>query len=87
MIRGQNVDHFWSVNEHLLTWLTIVAHPNRVSYADVASLELATKTTDGSNYSYKWKVAANKQQSAFLIIARGSSPDFLTSYSVYPIIR
>jgi hypothetical protein len=69
--------------EHRLSWLTIVAHPKRVRYADIASLEQATKATDGINFSYKWKVEAIKQQPAFLIIARGSSADFLTSYSVY----
>jgi hypothetical protein len=67
-----------------LSWITAVAHPNRVRYADIASFELATKATDGINYSYKWKVTASKQQPAFLIIARGSSAEFITSYSVYP---
>jgi len=70
-------------SEHRLTWITIVVHPNRVRYTDIASLKSATKATDGRNYSYKWKVTATKQQPAFLIIARGSSPQFLTSYSVY----
>ena len=69
--------------EHHLSWMTIVAHPKRVRYADIASLAQATKATDGINFSYKWKVEANKQQPALLIIARGSSADFLTSYSVY----
>jgi len=70
-------------SEHRLTWVTIVVHPNRVRYTDIASLKSATKATEGRNYSYKWKVTATKQQPAFLIIARGSSPQFLTSYSVY----
>jgi hypothetical protein len=70
--------------EHRLNWMTIVAHPKLVRYADIAGLELATKATDGINYSYKWKVEASKQQPGYLIIARGSSDEFLTSYSVYP---
>jgi hypothetical protein len=70
--------------EHRLNWMTVVAHPKLVSYADIASVELATKATDGINYSYKWKVEASKQQPGYLIIARGSSDEFLTSYSVYP---
>jgi hypothetical protein len=69
--------------EHRLSWLTVVAQPQRVRYADIASLDLATKATDGINYSYKWKLEASKQHPASLIIARGSSPEFLTSYSVY----
>ena len=32
-------------HEHRLTWITVVAHPNRVTYADLANLELATKAT------------------------------------------
>jgi hypothetical protein len=70
--------------EHRLNWMTIVAHPKLVRYADLASLELATKATDGINYSYKWKVETTKQQPGYLIIARGSSDEFLTSFSVYP---
>lgn len=70
--------------EHRLNWMTVVAHPKLVRYADIASLELATKATDGINFSYKWKVEASKQQPGYLIIARGSSEEFLTSYSVYP---
>lgn len=70
--------------EHSLTWITVVAHPKRVRYSDIASLKLATKATDGINYSYKWKVEASAEQAAFLIIARGSNSKFLTSYSVYP---
>ena len=69
--------------EHRLILLTVVAQPQQVRYADVASLNDATKATDGLNYSYKWKVAATKQQPAFLIIARGSEAEFLTSYSLY----
>jgi cell division protein FtsL len=70
--------------EHRLNWMTVVAHPKLVRYADLAGLELATKATDGINYSYKWKVETSKQQPGYLIIARGSSDEFLTSYSVYP---
>jgi hypothetical protein len=70
--------------EHRLNWMTVVAHPKVVRYADLASLDLATKATDGINYSYKWKVEKTAQQPGYLIIARGSSNEFLTSYSVYP---
>jgi hypothetical protein len=70
--------------EHRLNWMTVVAHPKLVRYADLASIELATKATDGINFSYKWKVEKTAQQPGYLIIARGSSEEFLTSYSVYP---
>jgi len=69
--------------EHRLVLLTVVAHPQRVKYAEVANLKLATKATDGMNYSYKWKVEPGKNGRPFTINARGNSPDFLNSYSVY----
>ena len=71
-------------NQDRLSWMTVVARPKRVRYSDIASLDLATKATDGINFSYKWKVPATKQQPAVIIIARGSDKEFLTSYSVYP---
>ena len=72
--------------EHRLSWITVVARPKRVRYSDIASLDLATKATDGINYSYKWKVPASRLQPAIIIIARGSDTKFLTSYSVYPTV-
>lgn len=69
--------------EHRLMFITVVAHPNRVRYGDIASVDEAIKATDGISYSYKWKVEPSKQQRGYLLIARGSSPQFLTSYSLY----
>jgi len=69
--------------DHRLIFITVVAHPNRVRYGDIANVDEATKATDGTNYSYKWKVEAGRKQPAYLLIARGSSPEFLTSYSLY----
>jgi hypothetical protein len=69
--------------EHRLNWITVVAHPKRVRYSDLAPVDSATKATDGINFSYKWKVETTRQQPGYLIIARGSSDEFLTSYSVY----
>jgi hypothetical protein len=69
--------------EHRLVLLTVVAHPQRVKYAEVANLKLATKATDGINYSYKWKIEPGRNARQFTINARGNSPKFLNSYSVY----
>jgi len=69
--------------EHRLILLTVVARPRQVKYADVANLKLAAKATDGINYSYKWKVDPGKNARPFTINARGNSPAFLNSYSVY----
>jgi hypothetical protein len=70
--------------EHRLTLITVVARPNRVRYSDVADTKAATVASDGRNYSYRWKVERDGRQSAYLLIARGSSSEFLTSYSLYP---
>ena len=69
--------------EHRLVLLTVVARPQRVRYSEVANLKLATKATDGMNYSYKWKVEPGRNGRPFTINARGNSPEFLNSYSVY----
>jgi hypothetical protein len=69
--------------KHRLILITAVAQPQQVRYADIASLDDATKATDGINYSYKWKVEPGKQERPLILIARGSSPEFLTSYSLY----
>lgn len=71
--------------EHQLTSITVVALPNRVRYADVASSSNASIATDGRNFSYKWKVAGEGQRKGVLLIARGSSEEYLTSYSLYPV--
>ncbi|HUS13357.1 MAG TPA: hypothetical protein VMZ30_22995 [Pyrinomonadaceae bacterium] len=69
--------------EHSLILITVVARPQQVRYGDVANLDSAAKASDGQNYSYKWKVEPGKGARAYIINARGSSPEFLTSYSVY----
>ncbi len=69
--------------EHRLIFVTVVAHPSRVRYSDLGETKDATVATDGMNYSYKWKIPAQGKESAVLLIARGSSAEFLTSYSLY----
>jgi hypothetical protein len=70
--------------DHRLTLITVVARPDRVRYSDVADTKEATVASDGRNYSYRWKVERDGRQPAYLLIARGSSSEFLTSYSLYP---
>jgi poly-D-alanine transfer protein DltD len=69
--------------EHRLILITVVARPQQVRYGEVANLDTAAKASDGQNYSYKWKVEPGKGARAYVINARGSSPEFLTSYSAY----
>src|SRR5512132_2773637 len=70
-------------SEHRLILVTAVAHANRVRYSDLGETKNATVATDGMNYSYKWKIAAQGKERAVLLIARGSNAEFLTSYSLY----
>ena len=69
--------------DHRLILVTAVARPNRIRYSDLGETKDATLTTDGMNYSYKWKIEAQGKERAVLLIARGSSAEFLTSYSLY----
>jgi len=69
--------------EHRLILITVVARPQRARYSDVGRLANAVKATDGQNYSYKWKVEPGKGARGYMVVARGSHPKFLTSYSVY----
>jgi hypothetical protein len=69
--------------EHHLILITVVARPQRARYSDVGRLTKAAKATDGQNYSYKWKVEPGKGTRGYMVVARGSNPKFLTSYSVY----
>ena len=70
-------------SEHRLILITVVARPEQVRYRDIANLDTAAKASDGQNYSYKWKVEPGKGARVYVINARGSSPEFLTSYSIY----
>lgn len=69
--------------EHRLILVTAVAHPGRVRYSDLGETKEATVATDGINYSYKWKIAAQGKERAVILIARGSNAEFLASYSLY----
>lgn len=69
--------------EHRLIFITVVAHASQVRYSDLGETKDATVATDGINYSYKWKIASQGKERAVLLIARGSSAEFLTSYSLY----
>lgn len=69
--------------EHRLIVVTVVAHPSRVRYSELGETKDATVATDGMNYSYKWKIAAQGKERAVVLIARGSNAEFLNSYSLY----
>lgn len=70
--------------EHQLHYITVTAHPRKLRYRDIGSLKEAEMATDGINYSYKWRMPARESGGRpILLIARGSSRDYVTSYSIY----
>lgn len=75
-------------HEHRLFFMTIVVRAGaRMRYADVADLKLAQRATDGRNYSYTWRVEAKGKQPPYAVVARGSDPELLTSYSIFRLAR
>jgi hypothetical protein len=71
---------------HRLHFIIAVARKDgHVRYADVLDLQKAKRVTDGSgrNFSFTWKIAAEGAQPASQIVARGSDPQYLTSYTIF----
>ncbi len=74
--------------EHKVRHIIVSARQGaRVRYGDVANLKNAQRATDGRNYTYTWKVAANGDQPGYVVIARGGHPQYLASYSLFRLIR
>ncbi|GAC1446177.1 MAG: hypothetical protein NVSMB56_02420 [Pyrinomonadaceae bacterium] len=59
----------------------------RIRYSELADTRNAIQATDGKNYSYTWTVKADGERPGYGVVARGSSPNFLTSYTLYRLIR
>ena len=75
---------------HQLRFIIAVARKGGgMQYADVADLKSAKRVTDGSgrNFSYTWKIAAEGKEPASIVVARGSDPKYLTSYTIYRSTR
>jgi hypothetical protein len=65
----------------------VVREGRRMMYSEVASLKNARRTTDGRNYTYTWRVPPRGGQAGYVVVARGSHPDYLTSYSIFRTIQ
>lgn len=71
-------------SEHRLVLVTAVVHqPSKVRYGDLADLKFAEMKTDGRNYAYTWKIPSKKGRRGYAVVARGSDPQYLNSYSLY----
>lgn len=70
-----------------LVYMTAVVRRNaRMRYRDLADLKDAQRATDGSNYAYTWKVAAESTQPAYAVVARGSNAKYLNAFSIYKLV-
>jgi hypothetical protein len=69
--------------EHELWHITVVAHQgSHILYSEVGDIKEANQATDGRNYTYTWKVNERSGQRGYVVVARGSDPSYLTSYSI-----
>jgi hypothetical protein len=70
--------------EHRVWFVTAVPRKeSRMQYSELGDLKDARQQTDGTNYTYTWQVAARGREPGYVVVARGSDPQYLTSYSIY----
>jgi hypothetical protein len=70
-------------HQHELWFMTaVVRQGSHVLYSELADLKSASQATDGRNYTYTWKVNRGARQPGYVVVARGSDPNYLTSYSI-----
>ncbi len=70
-------------NKHTLWFMTVVVQKeSRMQYGDLADLKSARQQTDGRNYSFTWVVSPRGREPGYEVVARGSDPQYLTSYSI-----
>jgi hypothetical protein len=65
-------------------YLTAVARPNgrRMRYSELADLKLAKERRLLRNFQYEWQVPARGNLPAYIVMARGTHPQYLTTYSL-----
>lgn len=69
---------------HLVRYVTVFAgkSSNKIPYSDIGNLKTARFESNPGNYRYTWDVSAKGKKSRYLVIARGTDPKFLSSYSI-----
>ena len=67
-----------------LRYVTALARAggSRVRYREMGDLKRARNDGAGNNYYYTWELAAHADQPRGLAIARGTDPEYLSSYSL-----
>jgi hypothetical protein len=63
----------------------VVNETAHVRYDELGSLAQAVNRSDGHTHTYEWKVKPRAKQAGYLLIARGTNSEFVTSYSLYII--
>ncbi|HYO63830.1 MAG TPA: hypothetical protein VER08_09385 [Pyrinomonadaceae bacterium] len=63
-------------------YVTAVAKPGRVRYADVVDVQKAKQTDAANNHTYEQEVGARDGRPAYIISARGTDPQHLAYYSL-----
>ncbi len=72
--------------ESRLIFIQAVVHSTaRVRYDDLGNLAQAVTRSDGHTHTYEWKIKPRGKKAGYLLLARGSNSEFLTSYSLYII--
>lgn len=72
----------FDTKEQLWLMTVVTRRSANVRYSDIADTKNAKQANDGRNYSFTWKTEAKGKRVSQLVIARGSDPDYLTSYSI-----
>jgi hypothetical protein len=70
--------------KHLVRYITVFTGKSggKVRYTDIGNVKEAKFESNPSNYRYTWDVPAKGKTPRFLVIARGTNQDFLSSYSI-----
>lgn len=70
--------------KHLVRYVSVFAGKKggSVRYSSIGNVKEAKFESNSSNYRYTWNVAAKGKTPHFLVIARGTDKEFLSSYSI-----
>lgn len=64
-------------------YVTVLAREGKqVRYSHVLDTKKAKVTSGVKNYHYTWEVAARDKRPGYQVMAQGSDPDYLSSYSL-----
>jgi hypothetical protein len=70
--------------DNKVRYVTALARPDgrRVRYSDLADVGRARQLNGVKSYHYEWEVAGHDKRPAYVVMARGTDPQFLSSLSL-----